>query len=133
MSEFFTAFFLLVGAGFVLIGALGVVRMPDLMLRMHTTTKAGALGGGLIAVAAAFHFPEAGVIVRSVAILAFVVLTAPIAAHVIGRAGYFVGVPLWEKTLKDELKERLDTKEHQLYSRKLGESPEQGQANNHAD
>jgi monovalent cation/proton antiporter MnhG/PhaG subunit len=37
--------------GFVLIGALGVVRMPDLMLRMHTTTKAGALGGGAIAIA----------------------------------------------------------------------------------
>ncbi|MCC5858365.1 MAG: monovalent cation/H(+) antiporter subunit G [Ectothiorhodospiraceae bacterium] len=131
MSEFFTAFFLLVGAGFVLIGALGVVRMPDLMLRMHTTTKAGALGGGLIAVAAAFHFPETGVIVRSVAILAFVVLTAPIAAHIIGRAAYFVGVPLWEKTLKDELKERLDTKGHQLYSQKLDERADGEQTDSH--
>ncbi len=131
MIEFFTAFFLLVGAGFVLIGALGVIRMPDLMLRMHTTTKAGALGGGLIAIAAAFYFPEAGVIVRSVAILAFVVLTAPIAAHIIGRAGYFVGVPLWEKTLVDELKERLDTKEHRLYSQKPGDSPTADKAERH--
>ncbi len=133
MSEFFTAFFLLVGAAFVLIGALGVVRMPDLMLRMHTTTKAGALGGGLIAVAAAFYFPEAGVIVRSMAILAFVVLTAPIAAHIIGRAAYFVGVPLWDRTLVDELKERLDTKEHRLYSQKLEDPPSANESDRHGD
>ncbi|MCC5811398.1 MAG: monovalent cation/H(+) antiporter subunit G [Ectothiorhodospiraceae bacterium] len=119
MSEVMSAFFLLVGAGFVLIGALGVIRMPDLMLRMHTTTKAGALGGGLIAIGAGLFFADASIMVRAVAILAFVVLTAPIAAHIIGRAAYFVGVPLWERTVTDELRECLDTEKHTLHSTKL--------------
>lgn len=119
MTEFMSAFFLLVGTGFVLIGALGVIRMPDLMLRMHTTTKAGALGGGLIAIGAGLYFAETGIMVRAIAILAFVVLTAPIAAHIIGRAAYFVGVPLWDKTVADELRECLDTEKHTLHSSKL--------------
>lgn len=117
MSDVLAAVTLLVGAAFTLIGGLGVVRMPDLMLRMHTTTKSGALGGGLIAVSAALFFGEGAVVVRCLAILAFVVLTAPIASHIIGRAGYFVGVPLWSRTLKDELEDRLDKHDHVLYSR----------------
>jgi multicomponent Na+:H+ antiporter subunit G len=116
MSSFLTGFFLLIGGAFTLIGALGLIRMPDLLLRMHATTKAGALGAGLIAVASAFHFADAAVVVRAVSILAFVVLTAPVAAHIIGRAGYFKGVPLWDRTVKDDLKEKLDTDNHVLYS-----------------
>jgi multicomponent Na+:H+ antiporter subunit G len=127
MTEFLVASMLLLGAGLILIGAIGAVRMPDLMLRMHATTKAGALGGGAIAIAGGLFFAEADVMVRALAILAFVILTAPIAAHVIGRAGYFVGVPFWDRTLKDELRDKLDTKEHVLYSGLEGDK-EEGQA-----
>lgn len=116
MIEAVVAVLLLLGSGLILIGALGAVRMPDLMLRMHATTKAGALGGGTIAIAGGLYFADADVMVRALAILAFVILTAPVAAHVIGRAAYFVGVPFWDRTLKDELREKLDTKEHVLYS-----------------
>ncbi|MEX2515735.1 MAG: monovalent cation/H(+) antiporter subunit G [Gammaproteobacteria bacterium] len=128
MIESIAEILLLVGCGFVLIGAIGVVRMPDLMLRMHTTTKAGALGGGLIAIAAGVYFAEAEVMVRAIAILAFVLLTSPIAAHAIGRAGYFVGVPFWDKTLKDELRDKLDTQNHWLHSGMEADAPEQLQA-----
>ena len=116
MSEILTAIIMLLGALLVLIGALGAVRMPDLLLRMHATTKAGALGTGLIAVAAAIFFVDTGVTVRALAIVAFVILTAPVAAHMIGRAGYFTGAPLWDKTLKDELHQRLDRRGHYLHS-----------------
>lgn len=128
MIESIAEILLLVGCGFVLIGAIGVVRMPDLMLRMHTTTKAGALGGGLIAIAAGVYFAEAEVMVRAIAILAFVLLTSPIAAHAIGRAGYFVGVPFWDKTLKDELRDKLDTQNYWLGSGMEADAPEQLQA-----
>ena len=116
MSEVLTAIMLLTGALLILIGAIGAVRMPDLLLRMHATTKAGALGAGLIAVASGIYFTSPEVSVRAVAILAFVVLTAPVAAHMIGRAGYFTGAPLWEKTLKDELRDNLDRTGHYLHS-----------------
>ncbi len=123
MGNVLTAIMLLTGASLILIGAIGAVRMPDLLLRMHATTKAGALGAGLIAVGSGIFFPEADVTVRAVAILAFVVLTAPVAAHMIGRAGYFTGAPLWDKTLKDELRDNLDRHGHYLYSGQPEEQP----------
>jgi len=116
----------LLGAAFIFIGALGAVRMPDLMLRMHATTKAGALGGGLVAIAAGLHFGEAAVMVRTLAILFFVILTAPVAAHVIARAAYFTGVKFWDRTIKDELRDKLDTKGQYLASglEEPGEEPD---------
>ncbi|MDN3519188.1 monovalent cation/H(+) antiporter subunit G [Aquisalimonas lutea] len=116
MNESIAAVILLIGGAFVVIGALGAVRMPDLMLRMHATTKAGILGGGLVAIAGGVFFNESEVMVRALAILAFVVLTGPVAAHMIARAGYFTGAPFWERTLKDDLRSNLDKAGGYLYS-----------------
>jgi multicomponent Na+:H+ antiporter subunit G len=122
-----TFFLLLVGAILMLIAALGLVRMPDLLTRMHATTKAGALGSGVMVLAVAFHFGQTDIVARALAVVIFVILTAPVAAHAIGRASYFVGVPLWEGTVKDELKDRYDAKRHILHSEDPGEGgrPEQ--------
>jgi multicomponent Na+:H+ antiporter subunit G len=122
--EWLTAFALLAGSVFMLIAALGVLRMPDLLTRMHATTKAGVLGAGLTMAAVALHFGTEPVIAKAVAVIAFLILTAPVAAHAIGRAGYFVGVPLWENTLTDELKGRYDEKTHTLASSDESEAAE---------
>ncbi len=114
--EVVTSALLLIGGLLMLVAALGLVRMPDLLTRMHATTKAGALGGGLTVLAVAVHFGEAEIVARALAVMTFIVLTAPVAAHAIGRASYFVGVPLWEGTVKDELKGRYDAQNHQLHS-----------------
>ncbi|WP_019021898.1 monovalent cation/H(+) antiporter subunit G [Thioalkalivibrio sp. ALE23] len=116
MIEWITAFLLLLGSLLMLLAALGALRMPDLLTRMHATTKAGALGGGTMVVAAAVFFDDGAVTARALAIVVFIILTAPVAAHLIGRAGYFVGIPLWEGTLKDELKDRYDPETHTLAS-----------------
>jgi len=117
MTEFLTGFLLIGGALLMLVAALGAVRMPDLPTRMHATTKAGALGGGLMVLAVAVYFAEAAVTARALAVVVFIILTAPVAAHIIGRAGYFVGVPLWEGTIRDDLKDRYDPDSHILHSR----------------
>lgn len=122
MTEWLTAFFLVSGAGFMLIAALGLLRMPDLLTRMHATTKAGVLGAGLIMVGAAIFIGQLTVVVKAIAVIAFLVLTAPIAAHAIGRAGYFVGVPLWSQTHTDELEGRYDPDTHRLASPADGSS-----------
>lgn len=122
MSEFITAFLLLAGALLMLVAALGAVRMPDLPTRMHATTKAGALGGGLMVLAVAVYFGEGPVTARALAVVVFIILTAPVAAHIIGRAGYFVGVPLWEGTIRDDLEGRYDPETHVLHSRHRGAS-----------
>ena len=103
MADILTAFFLVVGAAFAFVAALGIARMPDIMIRMHASTKAGTLGVGLIVTAVAIHFAEPGVVVRAVAIIAFLLFTAPVAAHAIARAAYRTGVRLWEGTVIDEL------------------------------
>ena len=99
----FSAAFMLIGAIFVFIAALGVLRMPELFMRIHSSTKAGTLGLGFILLGIAFHFQELGISVRAMATMAFLLFTAPVAAHIIARAGYKTGVPLWEGTIVNEL------------------------------
>lgn len=123
MNELIGSLLQLIGACFMLIAALGVWRMPDLLTRMHATTKAGVLGAGLMLLGLLFKFPELNVLVRVFAVVGFTVLTAPIAAHVIGRAGYFIGVPLWEGTIKDELKGKYDQQNHTLDSPEHRDKP----------
>lgn len=116
LQELITVALLLLGGLLMLIAAIGVVRLPDLLTRMHATTKAGTLGAALTIAAVAVHFAEASVTARAVAIILFIVLTAPVAAHVIGRAGYFVCVPLWRGTVRDDLRENYDPQSHVLHS-----------------
>jgi len=107
---------LLAGASFMVLAAIGILRLPDLPTRMHASTKAGAMGTILIMAGVALHFAESAVVARAIAFIVFILLTAPIAAHVIGRAGYFTGIALWSGTTKDELRERYDPDSHKLYS-----------------
>lgn len=94
---------MVVGAVFMLLAALGLLRMPDLLTRMHATTKAGAFGAGLMLFGAMLEFDDFSLQVRVLAIILFLTLTTPVAAHAIGHAGYFSGVKLWGGTLKDDL------------------------------
>ncbi len=99
--------YLLVSGGvfFLFVAAVGVVRMPDLYNRMHATSKAGTLGVGLILLAVAVFYQELAVVVRALSGVAFIVLTAPVAAHALGRAAYLAGVKPAEGTHVDGLAE----------------------------
>jgi len=116
MIELLKEGLILVGAIFMLLAALGIVRLPDLLTRMHATTKAATLGATLIMLAVAIHFAQVAVVARAFGVILFIMMTAPVAAHVIGRAGYFVGSKLWSGTLKDELRPNYDPLTHELKS-----------------
>lgn len=116
MSQIFTAVFLLLGASFMLLASIGILRLPDLFTRMQAATKAATLGSAFLLLAVAVYFGELGVTTRALATVAFITLTAPVAAHMIGRAAYFVAVPLWEKTVTDELRGRYEPTTHILSS-----------------
>ncbi|MCS7067311.1 MAG: monovalent cation/H(+) antiporter subunit G [Meiothermus sp.] len=103
------------GIFFLLVAAIGVVRMPDLYNRMHATSKAGTLGVGLILVAVAVFYQELSVAARALSALAFIILTAPVAAHALGRASYLSGVKPCEDTYIDELAGHYQ-KNHKLES-----------------
>jgi len=104
MIEIFTGVFLVVGAFFIFVAGLGILRMPDIFLRMSATTKAGTIGLGALLAGLAVFYHTIGIDARALATIGFVILTAPVGAHRIGRIAYLVGLPLWEKTVKDELK-----------------------------
>jgi multicomponent Na+:H+ antiporter subunit G len=106
MSERISAVLLVVGASFMLLAGLGVLRLPDLFMRLQAATKASTLGVGCLLLGAAVHFQDLGVTTRALLVIAFFFLTAPVGAHVIARAAYAVGVPLWEGTITDELRDR---------------------------
>lgn len=91
------------GAFFTLVAAIGVVRMPDIYMRLSAASKASTLGASLILATVAIFFDSAVVTGKIIAIIAFTLLTAPVAAHMLGRAAYFSGVPLWENSVRDEL------------------------------
>ena len=106
MKELITIAFLLIGAIFMFLAALGILKMPDLFTRMQAVTKASTLGITFLIMAVAVHFADLGITTRAVLVIVFFFLTTPVAAHVIGRAAYFEGVPLWENTIMDDLRER---------------------------
>ena len=103
MMDLLTAALVVAGGLFGLIAAIGMLRLPDMITRMHASTKAGTLGAGLIMAAVAIHFMEIGITLRAAAAILFLLLTAPVAAHVIGRAAYRCGIRLWDRTWVDEL------------------------------
>ena len=86
----------------MLVAAIGLLRLPDLYTRMHAVTKAGTLGIGLVLVSAMVAFADVSVGTRALVALLFVLFTAPVSAHMIGRAGYLGGVSLWDDTAFDD-------------------------------
>lgn len=107
-----------IGTVFILLAAIGILRMPDFYLRVSVTTKAATLGVGLTLVSAAVYFFDGSVSSRVIAIILFLLLTAPVGAHMIGRTSYFMGTKLWDKTLMNELENQYDEETHELYSEK---------------
>jgi multicomponent Na+:H+ antiporter subunit G len=121
IREIVVSVLLLLGGGFILLAGIGIIRMPDLFSRMQAATKSGTLGIGIMMVAMAVHFDDLAVTARSLLVIVFFFITAPVAAHMIARAAYFVGVPLWEGTVRDELRGQYDAREHTLESRPTGD------------
>lgn len=92
-----------IGTLAIFFAALGILRMPDFYLRLSVTVKAATLGVGLLLVCAAILFPDVSVTTKAIAIIFFLIITSPIAAHMIGKAAYFAGTTLWVETATDEL------------------------------
>jgi len=95
---------LLAGGFFLFVAGLGILRLPDVLIRMHASTKAGTLGVGLVFGAAAFYFRNTAETAIAGLTIVFLLVTAPVAAHAIARAAYRLNVPLSDRTHVDEWK-----------------------------
>lgn len=116
MNEWLAGIAMALGSLLMAIAALGILRLPDLFMRMHASSKAGALGLALQILAVAIYFDDLSVSVKAVAGILFFLLTAPVAAHMIGRAAYHVGIPLWKRSVRDDLRNRYDPESETLNS-----------------
>lgn len=106
MTEIITILLILFGSAMTVLAGLGIIRLPDVYIRMHAATKVGTLGTGLIMAGAAVFFAEPAVVIRCILVVVFLLLTAPIGAHMIGRAALRGGWAPWTpgsaRPLKDD-------------------------------
>ncbi len=88
MLEIFLSLLILIGAGFTLIGSLGLLRLRDFYSRLHAPTKATTLGVGslLIASAVFFSHQDDGLSLHEVLVTLFLFITAPVGAHLMAKA-----------------------------------------------
>jgi multicomponent Na+:H+ antiporter subunit G len=98
---------LIAGALLSLAAGIGLLRFPDALSRMHAATKPQIFGLILVLAAIALDQHTVGTIASLLVVLVFQMLTAPISAHMIGRAGYRNGDLLRERLVVDELDEAV--------------------------
>jgi monovalent cation/proton antiporter MnhG/PhaG subunit len=98
MSEIVAAVLLVAGSLIVLIAAIGVARFPDVFLRMHAATKAGVIGAGLCILGTAAGFGDQTTWIKALMIVGFLLVTTPIASHVLGRAAWRAAAPMLPRT-----------------------------------
>ncbi|MGL4405760.1 MAG: monovalent cation/H(+) antiporter subunit G [Notoacmeibacter sp.] len=102
-ANYFAAMLILTGSFFALVGAVGLVRLPDVYARSHAASKAGTIGSGLALLAVAVSAPETYLATRAFAGLLFFLLTAPVSAHLLMRASYNANYPMWQGAVVDDL------------------------------
>ena len=96
---------LMLGALLALIAAIGVLRLPDLLSRMHAATKPQVLGLILVLVGLGFRLRDPGSLGLLLLVGIFQLVTSPIASHMVGRASFRAGQVHHELLVVDELSE----------------------------
>jgi multicomponent Na+:H+ antiporter subunit G len=98
------AVLLVVGAAFIALASLGILRFPDLYTRLHAASKAGPLGAGLVLLGAGLMSAEPWTIVKTLFGLVFLILTGPVSAHLLARAALKAGIQPANSTSIDDLR-----------------------------
>ncbi len=100
----------LIGSIFLFLGALGIIRMPDVFNRLQAGTKATTLGA--LSLILGIGFMNSGYLWKSIVLIIFIVLTNPISSSTIARASYKLKVPMFKGTvIKTEKKDFLKEEE----------------------
>ncbi len=113
VQNYLAGILIIIGAAFALIASIGLLRLPEFYTRMHAASKAGTLGSGVMLVALAVYTNETAIATRALAGFVFFLLTAPISAHLLAKAAYGAGYPLWKGSVHDEMpqQQRRDPEE----------------------
>ena len=102
------AVFLVLGAFLSLAAAVGLIRFPDSLARLHAATKPQILGLILVVLALALSLRSGAALLLLLPVVVFQMLTAPISAHMVGRAGYRTGTFDPDGLVADELQPDIE-------------------------
>ncbi|MBT3359032.1 MAG: monovalent cation/H(+) antiporter subunit G [Rhodospirillales bacterium] len=95
------ALVVLAGAVFMVLAAIGIIRMPDPYNRIQAGTKASTLGVVLALIGLGIY--DLDLLPKLIVIALFVLITNPLSSHALARAAHAAGVPLADETVRDEL------------------------------
>ena len=119
MSDILVMVISTIGALFILVAAVGLVRMPDFYLRLSVTVKAATMGAGFILLAVAIYFTEFSTTTKALSVIFFLFVTAPVSGHMICRAAYISGNKLWKNSIIDDLEGMYNPETQDLASNNL--------------
>jgi len=112
MENYIVLFFLVLGTISIFIASIGLLKMPDVYLRMSASTIAGTFGVASMLVAVAIYFGGLSLILHIAGVIIFLILTVPIGAHMLGRTSHIIGLKMWDKTVSDDMKGKYNPKTH---------------------
>lgn len=94
MIEWLAAALIVISAFFILVGAIGLARLPDFFMRLHAPTKASTLGlGGVLIVSILLGLVNGRAGIAELLITLFVFITAPVSANLMAQAGLHLKLP----------------------------------------
>jgi multicomponent Na+:H+ antiporter subunit G len=93
---------------FILIASIGLLKMPDVYLRMSASTIAGTFGVASMLVAVAIHFHDFGIFLHIVGVIIFSDTDGACRGTYAGRSSHIIGLPMWDKTVCDDMKDKYD-------------------------
>jgi len=107
VADVIAAVCLTTGALLALIAAIGILRFPDVLTRMHSATKPQVLGLLLVLLGLGFRLRDVGAIGMLLLVALFQLVTSPIASHMVGRASFRAGQVRRDLLVVDELSDVL--------------------------
>lgn len=93
----------LIGSIFLFLGAMGILRMPDVYNRMQAGTKATTVGSIMTLLGIGIAHQEW--LAKLLLLILFILFTNPISTHALARAAHFAGIKLTERSIRDNLQE----------------------------
>ncbi|HTW16592.1 MAG TPA: monovalent cation/H(+) antiporter subunit G [Nocardioides sp.] len=108
LADVLAAACLLAGAGFALVAAIGVLRLPDLLSRMHAATKPQVIGLMFVLTGVALKLREPSVLGILALVVVLQMATSVVASHMVGRAAFRAGQVRHDLLVVDELGDRAD-------------------------
>ncbi|WP_372739905.1 Na+/H+ antiporter subunit G [Neptunomonas sp.] len=106
--ELVVSVLLVVGAGFVFIGSLGLAKLPDFYTRLHAPTKATTLGMGCLLIASMIlvTYQQGYLSLHELLITLFLLITAPVTAHMLSKTAMHHNLEIVDKTSDKALTKR---------------------------